>query len=236
MFVWMAILGGIMLLASLIALKFDWIFKGVAGWFKKDDPLEKFAKAIENQRASLTLAKQGVEYSKDWVRTVQREHDRSQADINRLTRRIETAIANKKDNEAKTLTERLILEEKEFETVKIRLSEAQSHCDQATNTLNQLEREIRNMEAKAKDLRIKKNLAEARREATAFMAEISTGIGTNNFDEITSKLNDQIVNANAQSSANERLIKLGKGNDEEYLSASKSVEDRLAEFKDNMKS
>lgn len=230
-FIFMAAIGGIFLLIS-YAIRLNWTFEGIKGLFQKEDPLDKFYKAIESQRVNLRLAKKAVQSSEEWVRHVHRERDRSQQDVNRLQQRIEKALETDNEGDARSFTERLLVEEKELSECEGRLREAEEQHRSAQKSVDQFEREIRRMESKARELKIKSNLAEAQQEASAFMAEISTGIGEGDFHEATSELQDQIATAEANAKANERVASFVK-DDDEYMEAAggSSVEERLTEIK-----
>lgn len=234
-FMWMAAIGGIILLIS-YAMKLNWIFDGIKGKFKKEDPLDRLQNAIDAQRINLTMAKRSVQASEEWVRQVQRERDRAQQDAQRLQSRIETALADKNEGDARNFTERLLAEESELKDCEERLVEAKSQHHEAQKSVDQFEREIRRMESKAKQLKIKSNLAEARQEAAAFMAEINTGIGEGGFQEATNELQEQIDTAEAKAKANERVASFVKDDDEYMEAASGSVEERLAQIKKKVQS
>lgn len=229
-FVWMAAIGGIILLIS-YAMKLNWAYDKIKEYFGKEDPIQKLNRAIETQRINLSLAKQSVYASEEWVRHAQREHDRCQQDIDRLQQKIKQSIVKENEGDALNFTEKLLVEERELADCKARLKEAKTqHCD-SQKYVDQFEREIRRMESKSKQLQIKSNLAEARKEASKFMAEISTGIGEGDFQEATKELQEKIADTEAKSKANERIASFVKNDDEFMDASSNNAADRLAEIK-----
>lgn len=204
-------------------------FKGSIGEFiasawsnEEDDPIKQIEAAIASKRAKLAIAREGIKSSEEWVRHVEREHKRSQEDVNRLTSRMEAAVKAKNDGDARRHTERLLAEEKELANLTQQLEEAKSEHHESQRMVDEYQRGVRSMEQKVRQLKVRSNLAEAREEASGYLAEMATGTSDDGFGEGTATLEERIAVANASTAANQRLAGLSEPSDDEktYLDTS----------------
>lgn len=195
---------------------------------KKKSPEEKFNDIIQEQTEELNAAIKALRESESYIRQLRNELDAKQEDINQLKYKINNLIQQGNEEEAKYTISKLQNKENYAKEKEENYKKAIDEHQRCIKIVEKYKEYINDLKQESRELNVRSKLAITEKSAASLAVNIKSNIDTIGLQSIRDELEQKISKNKAESHID---TKLSEYQEDEYYNTDSSVEERLEQFK-----